>query len=629
MPALLALLCSAALVLGTWPCVGASIVSFVSDPQPQPLSAWQCNAQDGSVTQDGVIVDASLPCNRGLTEAAATPSASCAGAELLAAIDRKEINRQHLQLVLVRHTEDISWSVYEPADAPEAASVVLPNVGREQHAYLTHIIRNYNFLVDPNQVGNHLLTNVSFLVEGDLYMPLTGCANHDMTLSTVRSTFADGLDTHPRVSRPVAAHPKASNADERGGDQWLKCEVNDLPKYAHVVGRFMQAGLRADKMVDFDTVLHFAQGAQFAASRAALLSSSTPKETYQWILELVEAGHLEMIFYLEMIWLYAPEADWTATMADRKEAVPFAEAGLVLRAQTSIDSEEAVDLPEKSSVRTAMDSESHFFTRGAACPLQWLPVLLAISMSHSPQPPLPLLIKVDHPGAKVDAGVGELEPDAEVIIIEDLGVLAEFAADHMHAGLAADHTEEQRRSLAASPEPEVGLPSPPSPPSPPPSPPSLPSPPSSPPSAFTSTASLKAAVQVFNTNLTAAIATYGPVADWDVSAITDMSVLFKKFKNFNADISSWDTSRVTNMYRMFHVRSTAALPSASMGSTACPWLRTCFMFGPAPNLQSSPFLCTLLLHRGRPPPLPPPGPQLRTVSTSFDRGSARLSSTSR
>ena len=39
--ALLALLCSAALVLGAWPGVSASTVSLVSDPPPQPLSAWQ------------------------------------------------------------------------------------------------------------------------------------------------------------------------------------------------------------------------------------------------------------------------------------------------------------------------------------------------------------------------------------------------------------------------------------------------------------------------------------------------------------------------------------------------------------------------------------------------------------
>eukprot|EP00964_Phaeocystis_antarctica_P036689 scaffold20948_cov51-Phaeocystis_antarctica.AAC.5 len=33
-----------------------------------------------------------------------------------------------------------------------------------------------------------------------------------------------------------------------------------------------------------------------------------------------------------------------------------------------------------------------------------------------------------------------------------------------------------------------------------------------------------------------------------------MSDLFKDLKNFDADVSSWDTSSVTNMYEMFRVR---------------------------------------------------------------------------
>ena len=37
-PAMLTLLCSAALVLGAWPCAGASVASLVSDPPP-----WQRN----------------------------------------------------------------------------------------------------------------------------------------------------------------------------------------------------------------------------------------------------------------------------------------------------------------------------------------------------------------------------------------------------------------------------------------------------------------------------------------------------------------------------------------------------------------------------------------------------------
>ena len=42
--------------------------------------------------------------------------------------------------------------------------------------------------------------------------------------------------------------------------------------------------------------------------------------------------------------------------------------------------------------------------------------------------------------------------------------------------------------------------------------------------------------------------------DWDVSLVTDMSVLFMNYpvyEQFNADISKWDVSSVTTMYRMF------------------------------------------------------------------------------
>jgi len=81
-----------------------------------------------------------------------------------------------------------------------------------------------------------------------------------------------------------------------------------------------------------------------------------------------------------------------------------------------------------------------------------------------------------------------------------------------------------------------------------------PSPPTPPPApyAFTDKASLKTAAQEYNANAATATATYGPIADWDVSAVTDMSELFSGLAQFNADISSWDTSGVTTMYRMFN-----------------------------------------------------------------------------
>ena len=62
---------------------------------------------------------------------------------------------------------------------------------------------------------------------------------------------------------------------------------------------------------------------------------------------------------------------------------------------------------------------------------------------------------------------------------------------------------------------------------------------------------LRIAVQSWLTNYRKAKKTYGHIARWDTSNVTDMSKIFSEATSFNQDIGQWDVSNVTNMDGMF------------------------------------------------------------------------------
>ena len=130
---------------------------------------------------------------------------------------------------------------------------------------------------------------------------------------------------------------------------------------------------------------------------------------------------------------------------------------------------------------------------------------------------------------------------------------------------------------------------------------------------FTNTADLRTAAQEYTTNQQTAIVTYGPIADWDVSAITDMKGLFLNLNHFNSDISSWNTSGVTDMTRMFEVRAARA-PSVAPYS----------LQSDAPRVHGACVVAT-------PNAIPPSDPHLDPASYAhiLRLGRARMPSTSR
>ena len=66
-----------------------------------------------------------------------------------------------------------------------------------------------------------------------------------------------------------------------------------------------------------------------------------------------------------------------------------------------------------------------------------------------------------------------------------------------------------------------------------------------------SNVSIRNAVRWCMENDTTVHPMHGPVERWDVSSVTDMSKLFKRYTSFNADISEWVVVQVKNMSYMF------------------------------------------------------------------------------
>ena len=68
---------------------------------------------------------------------------------------------------------------------------------------------------------------------------------------------------------------------------------------------------------------------------------------------------------------------------------------------------------------------------------------------------------------------------------------------------------------------------------------------------FTTKSALQTAVNLWISDNSSAVSTYGEINTWDVSGITDFGYLFMSKSSFNSDISGWDVSNATTFEQCF------------------------------------------------------------------------------
>jgi len=269
-------------------------------------------------------------------------------------VKRGEVGKDELEVVLAQYDEDLSWAApYENVRTVYCKgsskcvqdSIPLPNVGREGHTFLHHIVHNYDKLAkwtvfsqagEPSfgykghrgGGGGHMLHGASF--EDYLLHPQRAGAKdpdalflmtskvHMPTMShALRSTFQI---SEGQVMPKIRALPDMCPTVDGGADQWgpyglveglapfiaEKCGVEESA-VGEAVLSFWDNSLQLPR--PRGDIAHYAQGARFAASRDRI--HQRPKEFYQQLLEMVNSDSDPCLNYLfEWVWYYiigAPE----------------------------------------------------------------------------------------------------------------------------------------------------------------------------------------------------------------------------------------------------------------------------------------------------------------------------------
>jgi hypothetical protein len=258
-------------------------------------------------------------------------------------------SKEEVELVLADYDEDMDWSdAYRhvrttyckgpkrTAEAKSNGCVPLPNVGREGHTFLHHIVENYDKLSKwtvfsqsgvptagykgHRKGGGHMLPGVSFdsylldersgglSREDGAAFVFTGAVhmatlNHSLRFSYLKAGEAPSLHAQTECPQSVLLDGWQRWWDLGWFKKWIgkKCGMNkagDLPAFFLKYWDEYMNMPRPDNGVVF-----FTQGARFAASRERI--RQRPKEDYERIMKLLSTENDPCHNYLnEWIWYY-------------------------------------------------------------------------------------------------------------------------------------------------------------------------------------------------------------------------------------------------------------------------------------------------------------------------------------
>ena len=238
--------------------------------------------------------------------------------------------KRPLDIVVARYNEDISWTkkyqpniiIYNKGDDHIDSSIPLPNVGRESHTYLYHIISNYNQLADRTVFvqggqpsfgysgtgkGGHLYSNYYFddyiYGHGDPELIVTSAVSTDLEKLYIRK----GYNKYQNIDRPISKMP-LNNIQ----DHWLSPtsfthfrtylqQLKSSQKGNHNLKSFWKKYISNN--YPLPPILYYNQGAQFSVSRRVIQRKGLDYYR-QLIQELEHDINPYQGYYLEWLWPY-------------------------------------------------------------------------------------------------------------------------------------------------------------------------------------------------------------------------------------------------------------------------------------------------------------------------------------